>query len=134
MEAGSLQKACKGAVWRSCWWLEGLETATWMPSWLQRWISKANLNKKSTKFVSGSLHVGGNLRSYGQENRRLAKRLVKNMFFEGPGWPIIGPRRLQELSCRMLSLCGAPFWAHLWPILGYLGASLALLGGSRTAS
>ena len=129
MEAGSLQKACKGAVWRSCWWLEGLETATWMPSWLQRWISKANLNKKSTKFVSGSLHVGGNLRSYGQENRKLAKRLVKPVFFEGPRWPSIGPRRPQELSCKIFPLIVVPFWAHLGPILGSLGPSLALLEG-----
>ena len=43
--------------------------------------------------------------------------------------PKMGPRRLQNISCRILSLCGAAFWAHLGPILGYLGASLALLGG-----
>ena len=43
------------------------------------------------------------------------------LFFEGPGWPKMGPRGLQELSCRILSLCVAPFWAHLglsWAPLG----------------
>ena len=41
----------------------------------------------------------------------------------------MGPRGLQELSWEFLSLRGAPFWAHLGPILGYLGPSVALLGG-----
>ena len=36
----------------------------------------------------------------------------------------MGPRGLQELSCRMLPLFVAPFWAHLGP-------SWALLGPSR---
>ena len=118
MEAGSLLQACKGAVWRSCWWLEGLETATWMPSWLQRWISKANLNIGSTKFVSGSLHVGGNLRSYGQENLKLAKRLVKPLCFEGPRWPSIGPTWIYSMS---LSHFMTRSWGHLWPSWARLG-------------
>ena len=41
----------------------------------------------------------------------------------------MGPRGLQGLSWEMLPLCVAPFWAHLGPILGSLGPSLALLGG-----
>ena len=39
----------------------------------------------------------------------------------------MGPRGLQELSWEFGPLFGAPFWAHLGPILGYLGPSLALL-------
>ena len=38
--------------------------------------------------------------------------------------PKMGPRGLQELSCRILPLFVAPFWAHL-------GLSWALLGPSR---
>ena len=45
----------------------------------------------------------------------------------------MGPRGLQELSCGILSLFVAPFWAHLGPILDYLGPSLALLGGVQEA-
>ena len=41
----------------------------------------------------------------------------------------MGPRGLPELSWELGSLCVAPFWAHLGPILGHLGPSLALLGG-----
>ena len=41
----------------------------------------------------------------------------------------MGPRGLQELSWEFGPLFGGPFWAHLGLILGYLGPSLALLGG-----
>ena len=43
--------------------------------------------------------------------------------------PKMDPRRLQNISCRIFPLMVATFWDHLGPILGYLGASLALLGG-----
>ena len=56
------------------------------------------------------------------------------MFFESPRRPKMGPRGLQELSCQILSLRVAFFWAHLGPTLGYLGPSLALRWGSRRAS
>ena len=131
LEATSLQKACKVAVWRSCCGLEGLKTATWMTSWLQTWINKASWSFRSTKLGSSSLHVGSNLGSDGLENWKLAKTLVKTIVFEGLRWPKMGPRGLQELSWEILSLCVAPFWAHLGPILGYLGPSLALLGRSN---
>ena len=58
----------------------------------------------------------------------------KPEFLEGLRWPKMGPRGLQELSCRILPLFVAPFWAHLEPILGHLGPSLAPLVGSRRAS
>ena len=41
LEAKSLQKACKVALWRSSCGLEGLKKATWMPSWLQTWLNTA---------------------------------------------------------------------------------------------
>ena len=43
--------------------------------------------------------------------------------------PKMDPRRLQNISCRIFPLMVATFWDHLGPILGYLGASLAFLGG-----
>ena len=121
LEATSLQKTCKVAVWRSCCGLEALKSATWMPYWLQTWIKKASLSFRSTKLGSGSLHVGSNLRSDGLENWKVAKTIVKPWFFEGLRWPKMGPRGLQELSCRILPLFVAPFWAHLglsWTLLG----------------
>ena len=81
LEATSLQKACKVAVWRSCCGLEGLKRATWMPYWLQTWIKKASLSFRSTKLGSGSLHVGSNLRSDGLDNWKIAKTIVKTMVF-----------------------------------------------------
>ena len=81
LEATSLQKACKVAVWRSCCRLEGLKTATWMPCWLQTWINKASWSFRSTKLGSGSLHVGSNLGSDGLENWKLAKTNVKTIVF-----------------------------------------------------
>ena len=38
--ARNLQEACKVALWRSSCGLEGLKTATWMPSWLQDGLNK----------------------------------------------------------------------------------------------
>ena len=48
--------------------------------------------------------------------------------------PKMGPKRLQNISCRIFPLFFTTFWDDLGTILGYLGASLALLGGSRRAS
>ena len=45
--------------------------------------------------------------------------------------PKTGTKGLPGLSCRIWPLFGAPFWAHLRPISGYLGPSPALLGGVR---
>ena len=59
--------------------------------------------------------------------------LEASLGLEGLRWPKMGPRGLPELSWELGSLRGAPFWAHLGPILGYLGPSLALLRGSRRA-
>ena len=81
LEATSLQKACKVAVWRSCCGLEGLKTATWMPCWLQTWINKASWSFRSTKLGSGSLHVGSNLGSDGLEIWKLTKTNVKTIVF-----------------------------------------------------
>ena len=62
---------------------------------------------------------------------RLASRLARKGQVEpevAQVGPKMGPRGLQELSCRILSLFLAPFWAHLGPILG---PSWPFLGPSR---
>ena len=41
----------------------------------------------------------------------------------------MGPRGLQELSWEFGPLCGGPLWAHLGPILGYLGPRWPFWGG-----
>ena len=48
--------------------------------------------------------------------------------------PKMGPRGLQKLFCVDYLLRVVWFWAHLGPILGYLGPSLALPGGAKGAS
>ena len=108
-EAASLQKACKVAVWRSCCGLEVLRSATWMPYSLQTWIKKASLSFRSTKLGSGSLHVGSNLRSDGLENWKVAKTIVKPLFFEGLRWPKMGPRGLRKVCCAIYSMRVGPF-------------------------
>ena len=44
LEAKSFQKACNVVVWRSSCGLEGLKTATWVPSWLQDGLERAKLS------------------------------------------------------------------------------------------
>ncbi len=52
-------------------------------------------------------------------------------FFDSYSWAITGPRGHSESSCGNFSLCPALVWAHLGPILGHLGSSLALIGSPR---
>ena len=108
-----------------------MKSATWMPPWLaSNFVQQGRLKQHVKQTCFKELACQEQLEGGWVGKLETITQLCKTkIMFLGPRCPKMGPRGLQEVSWEFGSLFVGPFWAHLGPILGYLGPSWPFSGG-----